>query len=72
MWLELIYIYKDYSGYGMENVGGGGGTVWQYRALSGSYCRVQGKDGGDLTEMLAVEVKGGGQTGDMFLRNGAF
>lgn len=34
-------------------------------------CRVQGRDGGDLTEMSAAEVKNGGQTGDKFLKNRA-
>ena len=35
-------------------LGEGRGSMWQQRALSISYCRVQGNDGNDLNEMYAA------------------
>lgn len=35
----------------MENTGGGDGATWLWTALSGSYGKVEEKEGGDLIDM---------------------
>ena len=72
VWLEPIYVGKGCSGCGLEHVGGWCVASQQQGALCGSYCRVQEREGGDLTEKLTVEEKRHTQIGDMFLKSKAF